>query len=673
MRALVRCILALGLAALPALAKAATPGSDDSPSAAEAKESNQPAADSSNSSAADPRSTAAKAEPSSLELENQLQDLRELMETRTAEMQQQIDTLQAQLRAAKGGAEAAVEPTDPADSSESANTAFGLPGLGSNASGGSGPDQEGPNTISFKGVSLTPGGFMAAETVWRQHALSADVNTPFNSIPFQGSPGAHVTEFNASGRQSRISMLVQGKLSTVEIGGYYEADFLSAGTTSNYNQSNSFTFRQRQFWGQAAFDNGWTITGGQMWSLATEYKQGLDNRSEHIPLTIDAQYQVGFSWARQFGFRVVKDFGNKVWLGASIENAETLAAFHGQSANASGSPDFLLGQFGASGGLLNPVANFAYSTTPDFIFKAAFQPTRWSHFELFGIVRDFRDRVYPCFEASSTVSCAGYTAPTGVGAFNTRALGGGFGGNALVTVLRKADLGVHFLGGDGVGRYGTSNLPDVTIRETLNTPNASREGTLALIHSYQALGSIELHPTQKLDVYLYAGGEYAGRAQYTNNPSANPILPAFPNEGYGAIGFANYGCRIEQVPLPAPSTSSIPTTTNPGTGYVPTGVGGGTGYLPGALSGCVGDTRYVIEGTFGFWYRFYKGSHGTIQWGPQYSYVERNTWRGCNENPVSSCGTGTVDGNPVPASLMTNGQPHAVENMLFTSFRYYLP
>ncbi len=172
-------------------------------------------------------------------------------------------------------------------------------------------------------MTLTPGGFFAAESVWRQKALNADVNTPFNSVPYSGANNAGISEFNASARQSRISMLVQGKLDNVKVGGYYETDFLSAGVTSNDNQSNSFTLRQRQFWAQAALNSGWTFTGGQMWSLVTETTKGLDNRTEAAPATIDSQYHVGFSWARQYGFRVTKNFNNKFWLGLSVENAQT--------------------------------------------------------------------------------------------------------------------------------------------------------------------------------------------------------------------------------------------------------------------------------------------------------------------------------------------------------------
>ena len=56
-----------------------------------------------------------------------------------------------------------------------------------------------------------------------------------------------------------------------------------------------------------------------------------------------------------------------------------------------------------------------------------------------------------------------------------------------------------------------------------------------------------------------------------------------------------------------------------------------------------------MEGTIGFWYRFYNGPKGRIQWGPQYSYINRNSWSGVGNSP------------------------NAVENMFFTSFRYYLP
>ena len=101
---------------------------------------------------------------------------------------------------------------------------------------------------------------------------------------------------------------------------------------------------------------------------------------------------------------------------------------------------------------------------------------------------------------------------------------GGIGGNARVPLFHhKLDAGIHFLGGSGVGRYGNSTLPaDVT---------AHPDGTLVGLRSYQALGTLELHATPKLDIYAYVGGEYDGRAAYVDANEKGPRrlwLPAAP-------------------------------------------------------------------------------------------------------------------------------------------------
>ena len=173
---------------------------------------------------------------------------------------------------------------------------------------------ESPLAIHFKGITITPGGFLAAESVYRNRALGADINTPFNGLNFPGSgqnADLRILCFRAS-----VAYLDARRRQTggLKMTGYYEADFLSAGVTSNNNQSNSYTFRQRQVWGQAASAD-WSFTGGQMWSLVTETRKGMDNRSEALPMTIDPQYTVGFSWARQAGFRVVRKVDPGFWLG----------------------------------------------------------------------------------------------------------------------------------------------------------------------------------------------------------------------------------------------------------------------------------------------------------------------------------------------------------------------
>jgi len=617
MRAFWLCIVALGLAVSPAMAGTGAGGDKDSAGTGAT----------STSAKAEP---APKESPSSLDIQNELQQMRDLLESQSKQIEQQNEQLkeqQEQMRDLKDQLTAA-NPAGPTADSIAAAVAGPVnaplqpaAGIVASPSSDSGSDRaaDEPASINFKGVTLTPGGFMVAETVWRQKALSADVNSPFNSIPFSGSDNAGISEFNASGRQSRISMLVQGKISDATIGGYYETDFLSGAVTSNYNQSNSFALRQRQFWAQAALNNGWTFTGGQMWSLVTETQKGMDNRTEATPATIDAQYNVGFSWARQYGFRVTKNFNNKIWLGLSVENAqEDPISTHGASNN------YLIGAAGANGGLLPSVNNFTYNAAPDFVVKAAFEPVANTHFEVFGIARTFRSRVYPCALTPAGETCPtdttglGIVGPSGVGAFNDKRFAGGVGANARVGLLnKKVVLGMHFLGGDGVGRYGTSQLVDAVVR-----PN----GTLAPVRSYQGLGTIELNPTPKLNVYMYVGDEYAQRTFYG------------PTIGYGAPGLNVFGC-------------DVPVETAPGSG----------GFSPTAAADCTADTRNIIEGTFGFWYRFYKGSKGTVQWGPQYSYVTRTAWSGN--------GSGTDSG----AVITGFSKPTAVDNMVFTSFRYYLP
>ncbi|HXP43360.1 MAG TPA: hypothetical protein VN833_24125 [Candidatus Acidoferrales bacterium] len=482
---------------------------------------------------------------------------------------------------------------------------------------------ESPLALHYKGITITPGGFAAAEFVRRSRALAADINTPFNSVTMPGASQNSLSEFFGSGRQSRISALAEGRLKSAKLSGYVEADFLSAGVTSNNNESNSYTLRQRQAWGQAAMDNGFTFTGGQMWSLVTETKHGMDNRTEAVPMTIDPQYTVGFSWARQYGLRVSKNFGDKVWLAAALENAQATITSHNNADN------FLVGSQGASGGLYNAgasasatgtaanLANYSFNPSPDIIVKAAFEPG-FGHYEVFGIYSRFRDRVFPCGEvATATTLCGGSTVagPNALGATDVSTNGGGAGANVRWSFANKRlDFGLHGLTGRGIGRYGTGGLPDAAVYVN---------GGLDLIRSYQGLATLEWHG-KKLDVYLNGGAEYAGRAA-----SYDPIENKFI--GYGSPFFPNKGCYSETAPVV------------------------GSGFFPGSLSSCTSDTRILMEGTAGFWYRLYTGPKGRFQYGGQYSYVTRDTWSG----------TGFTPGIGV--------SPSGMDNMVFTSFRYYLP
>lgn len=511
----------------------------------------------------------------------------------------------------------------------------------------SGPDtnpMHGPISIHFRGITITPGGFAEAAFVRRSRALGADLTTPFNQLTMPGASQSQLSEFFGSARQSRPTVYVDGRVRNVEFSSYLSADFLSSGDTSTATQTNSYTLRLRQAWGQVKFDNGWSFLGGQMWSLVTENKAGIapsddtGRTNDSRPMTIDPGYNVGFTFARQYGIRLTKNFDNKVAVAVAMENAQGTLTTHGNTDN------FLLGEEGATNTYNDavtactiasytptgattptyyttcaPAGTYTFNPSPDIIAKAAFDPG-FGHYEIFGLYDRFRDRVFPCanFTIGTTGPCPSGvgTGPSALGAYNDSKNGGGFGANARWTFYDKRIVfGLHAFGGNGVGRYGAAQLSDLSVHA---------DGTPDPIRNYQGLTTLEWHG-KKLDVYLYTGSEFDART-WGYNAANNTYV------GYGSPHFKNTGCYTETSP-------SIAITN---------------GFNPGALANCTADTRALIEGTAGFWYRFYSGPRGRFQFGTQYSYVTRRTWSG------------------VPAPY-TDGAPVGQDGMVFTSFRYYLP
>jgi len=152
---------------------------------------------------------------------------------------------------------------------------------------------EGPLTIHFRGINITPGGYAAAEFVRRSRALGADLPTPFNSVTMPGATQSQLSEFFGSARQSKITTFVDGRMKDVDLSSYVSADFLSAGVTSTSTQTDSYTLRLRQAWGQVRFDSGWSLLGGQEWSLVTENGHGI-SPDDDLGRTNDARNDRSF-------------------------------------------------------------------------------------------------------------------------------------------------------------------------------------------------------------------------------------------------------------------------------------------------------------------------------------------------------------------------------------------
>jgi hypothetical protein len=516
-------------------------------------------------------------------------------------LERQTELLQKQLRELQGELARTRQKTEKVEARQATHAAPPPPPTEK------GPSVKAPPAPVTEKVKVTLGGFIAAESVWRQRNEVSDIGSSFNAIPYPFSPLYHQNEFHGTARQSRISVLVEGALDPQQkLAGYFETDFLGAGTTSNYNESNSWALRLRQAYG--TYDNsdwGFHVLAGQAWSTLTQNQVGIAPRKENIPLTIDSSYVVGFNYTRNWQVRLVKDFGPQFAFGVSVEDPAAIV-----NASTATAPAGTGGTF-ASGGVVNgivtnfvnPGNSFLTGVTvtpdraPDVIEKAAFDPG-WGHFELLGLQRFFTDSTLtcalgPCLAGSLTQ--AGTTAARS-------AVGWGVGGSVLLPLVPNyLEFTGSVLWGQGINRYGAGQLPDVTV---------AADGSLKPLTGLTAMVGLVGHPYQGLDIYAYAGLEQVD-ASYSN--VGTTLL------GWGNPGFSNIGCSIV-----TPSSFAGATPAN-----------------------CIANNRQLAELTLGFWQNLYKGDYGRVAVGGQYEYIRRKAFAGIG------------------------GAPSTDDNIVMTSLRYY--
>jgi hypothetical protein len=309
------------------------------------------------------------------------------------------------------------------------------------------------------------------------------------------------------------------------------------------------------------------------------------------------------------------------------------------------------------------IATLSFNYAPDVILKLALDPG-WGHYEIFGIGGFAHETVYPgettnsnLYGGTTDIATGAAVAPalTTAGAHSDSITLGGIGASFRVPLGSMINFGLKGLYGPGVGRYGDSTLADVT---------ADASGNLAPIHDLSTLATLEINPTPRLAIYFNGGMDYAARTDFATAtattlgaPSADfcpktagafacTTAPTMADIALGgtwgghwgapAAAAVGYGSRLL-------SNSACNTNANPGYNG-----GGSTGYISGGS--CGAQNRDIQEYTAGYWYDFYKGDHGRFRQSIQYSYAVREGWSGAT-------GIGAK----------------GVDNMFWTSFRYYLP
>ncbi len=471
------------------------------------------------------------------------------------------------------------------------------------------PPEPWDKKFHLNGITITPGGFIAAEGVFRTRDTGGDFSPAFGSLTPYTSPNGHLQELRGTARQSRISALIQGNFNPdTLISGYGEFDFLGAGDTANSTESNSYQPRVRHLYATVDWqDEGFHILAGQTWSLATLQGKGISPRNEVIPATIDAQYVAGFTWTRQPQVRVTKNFGDEFWVAASAELAQTTSCATGDASGAAAS-GFAVGNnlafcnqnAGGGSGVLNTQQLYSFNHIPDVIAKAAWEPTmgdRTLHIEGFGLYTDEYD-----FVENGIAAPAAGKSPA-ISFNNTRfdSAGWGAGGGITIPVMPKLlDVQGSGMIGRGIGRYGSSQFADATFN-----PN----GSLNPLPEMMFLAGVTVHATPQLDLYAYGGEERLLSTDFTSTAGA------------GLVG---------------------PTANNSQCYFV-----NGT---------CAGKVQDAWEVTGGFWDKVYQGNFGSVRVGLQYAYIQDDLFPGSGSSG---------------AAFPKNTNVHFNDNMVYASFRYY--
>ncbi len=434
----------------------------------------------------------------------------------------------------------------------------------------------------FDGMHISmAGSFIAMEGAERQHSEVSDgaSSPPFANpgIPLQNSALFNEREFRASAQQSRIALKAWGDIDQNQhLKAYYEMDFLGSSTDANNRESNSFTPRIRQ--GFVQYDNDllhFHFVAGQAWSFLAQNRVGMLPNTENVPLTIDAQYVVGFDWLRNPQLRFVYDVNKIAWFGVSIEQPATVFP-GGVSAGTVSPPAPIVTSINntcTSASHLNGTTTCSNDVAPDVIEKFALDPG-FGHYEILGLERWFSDELnngLPNSWAQKT------------------SFAWGVGGSTLLPVIPKVlDLQGSVLYGNGIGRYTSSQLPDAVIG-----PN----GTLSPVTELSFMVGAVAHAFEGNEIYAYYGED---------RTYANAWTVGATQGGWGNPNFVNNGCLNQNL-------------------------GGGTlgaFNTPIAGTACTFDVQKAQEFTIGFWQDAYKGNLGRVRYGLQYEFVKLTAFQG---------------------------------------------
>ncbi len=529
MRALLGWMLALGLVVTPAIA--GTDGARESAAAGESAAASKndvtlaPAGAASAGSAAATTAKGVSAKPAAANIESELEELRDLLESQSKQLesqseqlkqqQQKMQMLEEQLKEASPVRDASSgSPATTGSPTANSVSAMGAPtGIAASAAAvsptvaassslpaaapsaaiaqktGVEPEETSPLQLRIGSAYITPVGFMDFTGVWRQHDGGSGIGTNFASIPYGNTFQTNLSEFRFSMQNSRVGFRIDADVKGAHVIGYMESDFLGNNPGNVAVSSNSNTLRSRLYWVDVQ-KSKWELLGGQTWSLITPGRTGISPLPGNLFYTqdIDVNYQAGLVWGRIPELRMVYHPSKKTAFAVALDSPEQYIGGSAGGSSITFPANTTLATAYGAGGASSAELNNGSTTlntpnvAPDVIAKLAFDPSPRAHIELGGIERQFR--------VWNPVN----------GAHFDKTGGGGFA-NINFELVKGFRIFTNNFWSDGGGRYIFGQAPDLIVR-----PN----GDIAPVHAGSTVSGFEV--TQKNSFfYAYYGALYVSR------------------------------------------------------------------------------------------------------------------------------------------------------------------
>ena len=467
----------------------------------------------------------------------QLDALREALlrtQQQVAAQQQEIQVLKTQLKVGQSGTAGgalitAAEVVRPNPTPPSANPSDPFPEIHPDvvSSVTRSADQQAQQTdqkaaagsIKLGDATLTPGGFVDFENIYRTTNTQSNIATNFAGIPFSNTPQGNVSELRSTAQFSRLSMKLEDNFRGVDLVGYVEGDFSGNSAPNVYQSVNGLTNRLRLYFGYARHGK-WEILGGQTWSWLTPNRTGIGPMPSDLAISYneDQNLAVGVPYTRAAEFRVAYHLNEHWAIGLGIEDSNQYI----------GNYVALPAGFSAIGTQFDNNANAgAANLMPDIIAKTTYDT------ELSG--RHFHA------EVTGFVTGAHATAiPTGSTVFNSHSAYGGGGEFATNYELVRNKLVVlaNVYWSDGGAHYLVGTGPELVVRPDVAGNNIS----LSMVHAGAGSAGLEWRASPKQAFAVYYGADYYGRnffSDTTNTTNPNSIIgyggPSSPNTNNRAI------------------------------------------------------------------------------------------------------------------------------------------